>query len=176
MAVFTVHQPPLGKNDNAPDPARFVFVRDGFYVWGFLLSVLWMLRHRLWLVALLFVALTVLIEIGLRYAGVNVGLRSLVMLALSFLVGLEGATLRRWTLALKGYMQVGVVIADNREDAEQRFFVNWTAARQGQLQGKIQGKPAAPSPAQPELRPRNPATQNPANDVIGSFPQPEPPR
>jgi len=173
MAVFTVHQPPLGKNDNAPDPARFVFVRDGFYVWGFLLSVLWMLRHRLWLVALLFVALTVLIEIGLRYAGIGVGLRSLVMLALSFLVGLEGATLRRWTLALKGYTQVGVVIADNREDAEQRFFVNWTAARQGQHQGKIQGKPAAPPPAQPEpaLRPRSVST-----DVIGSFPQPEPPR
>ncbi len=165
MAVYTVHQPPLGKNDNAPDPTRFAFVRDGLYVWGFLLSVLWMLRHRLWLVALLFVALTVLIEVGLRWAGVGVALRSLVTLALCFLVGLEGATLRRWTLALKGYTPAGVVIADNREEAEQRFFLNWTASRKA--------KPVSPAPAQPDpaLRPRNHTT-----DVIGSFPQPEPPR
>jgi hypothetical protein len=60
MAVYTVHQPPLGKGENTPDPARFAFVRDGFYVWGFLLSVLWMLRHRLWLVAALLDARTVL--------------------------------------------------------------------------------------------------------------------
>jgi hypothetical protein len=61
MAVYTVHQPPLGKGANAPDPARFTFVRDGFYLWGFVLSVLWMLRHRLWLVAVLFVAILVLL-------------------------------------------------------------------------------------------------------------------
>jgi hypothetical protein len=167
MATFTVHQPPLGNGENAPDSARFVFVRDGFYVWGFLLSVLWMLRHRLWLVALLFVALTVLIEIGLRWAGIGVGIRSLVILAMCFLVGLEGATLRRWTLSLKGYLPVGIVIADNREEAEQRFFLNWTATRQG----KLQAKPAASAPAEPAIRARNTTT-----DVIGSFPQPEPPR
>jgi hypothetical protein len=169
MAVFTVHQPPLGKSENAPDPTRFAFVRDGFYVWGFLLSVLWMLRHRLWLVAVLFVALTVLIEVGLRWAGIGVGIRSLVMLALCFLVGLEGATLRRWTLSLKGYSPVGVVIADNREEAEHRFFLNWTATRQA----KPQAKPASPVPTPTEaaIRPRHPA-----GDVIGSFPQPEPPR
>ena len=26
--------------------ARFVFVRDGFHFWAFLLAPLWMLRHR----------------------------------------------------------------------------------------------------------------------------------
>ena len=29
--------------------ARFVFVRDGFHFWAFLLAPLWMLRHRMWL-------------------------------------------------------------------------------------------------------------------------------
>jgi hypothetical protein len=168
MAVFTVHQPPLRKGENAPDPARFAFVRDGFYVWGFLLSVLWMLRHRLWLVAVLFVALTVLIEVGLRYAGIGSGWRTLVFAMLSFLVGLEGSTLRRWTLSLRGFTPAGVVIADNRDEAEQRFFLNWTATRKA--------KPAASSipstSAEPALRPRNPMS----SDVIGSFPHPEPPR
>jgi hypothetical protein len=89
MAVYTVHQPRLGKGENTPDPARFTFVRDGFYAWGFVLSALWMLRHRLWLVALLFVALSVLIELGLRYAGVTSGWRSLVFVALAFRSGLK---------------------------------------------------------------------------------------
>jgi hypothetical protein len=173
MAVFTVHQPPLAKNENAPDPARFTFVRDGFYVWGFLLSVFWMLRHRLWLVAILFVALVVLIEFGLRWLGLAAGYRSLILFALCFLVGLEGGTLRRWTLALRGYTNVGVVVADNQDDAERRFFVNWQAGKRPN---------AAPPPPHAESVVRNAPHPQPLpprrepGDVIGSFPQPERPR
>jgi hypothetical protein len=162
MAVYTVHQPPLGKHANSPEPTRFTFVRDGFYVWGFLLTVLWMLRHRLWLVAILFVALSVLIEIGLRQVGVSSNLRTLVYLAMAFLVGLEGASLRRWTLGLRGWSNVGVVVADNQDDAERRFFVNWQAGlRQN----------AAPPPPQSESVVR--MARAPTSDVIGSFPQPD---
>jgi Protein of unknown function (DUF2628) len=169
MAVFTVHQPPLGKGENLPDPARFTFVRDGFYVWGFLLSVLWMLRHRLWIVAALFVALIVLIEVGLRWAGIGVGIRSLVMVALCFLVGLEGATLRRWTLQLRGYTNVGVVVADNQDDAERRFFASWQAGKRPN---------AAPPPTESTVRAGGPVdfARHGSTNVIGSFPQPEPPR
>ena len=124
MAVFTVHQPPLGKSEATPEPTRFTFVRDGFYFWGFVFSVLWMLRHRLWLVAVLFVALCVLIVVGLKLVGAPGGLQELAIIALAFLVGLEGATLRRWTLARRGWTNVGVVIADNEDDAERRFFIH----------------------------------------------------
>jgi hypothetical protein len=172
MAVYTVHQPPLGKGENAPDPARFTFVRDGFYVWGFVLSALWMLRHRLWLAAVLFVALIVLIEVGLRYAGVASGWRSLVLVALAFLVGLEGATLRRWTLKRRGYTNVGVVVADNQDDAERRFFVNWQAGTRpnaapppANTEGVVRGSIA---PSQRTSYPRGTG-----QDVIGSFPEPE---
>jgi len=172
MAVYTVHQPPLGKAETAPDPARFTFVRDGFYLWGFLLSVLWMLRHRLWLAAVLFAALVVLLEIGLRYAGVTSGWRMLVLFALAFLVGLEGASLRRWTLARRGYTNVGVVVAENQDDAERRFFVNWQAGKRPN---------AAPPPARTETVVRGTLTPpaRPAyphgggSTVIGSFPEPE---
>ena len=50
MSVYTVHEPPLRAAEASPDPERFVFVRDGFYFWAFLLTPLWMLWHRLWLV------------------------------------------------------------------------------------------------------------------------------
>jgi hypothetical protein len=172
MAVYTVHQPPLGKTENAPDPARFTFVRDGFYVWGFLLSFFWMLRHRLWLAAVLFIAITVLLEVGLRYAGVSSGWRTLLLVAPAFLVGLEGATLRRWTLKRRGYTNVGVVVADNQDDAERRFFVNWQAGTRPN---------AAPPPAHSEgvVRASVPSSlrasypRSAAPDVIGSFPEPE---
>jgi len=50
MSIYTVHEPPLKAGESTPDPDRFVFVRDGFSFWAFLLAPLWMLRHRLWLV------------------------------------------------------------------------------------------------------------------------------
>ena len=165
MAVFTVHQPPLGAAETTPEPTRFTFVRDGFYFWGFVLSVLWMLRHRLWLVAVMFVALCVLIVVGLKLVGAPGGLQEMAIIALAFLVGLEGATLRRWTLARRGWTNVGVVIADNEDDAERRFFVNWQAGRRPNV---------APPQANAESVVR--VARNSSPDVIGSFPQPEPPR
>lgn len=173
MAVFTVHQPPLGKGRNAgesaPDLSRIVFVRDGFYVWGFLLSLLWMLRHRLWLVAVLFAALTVLLDVGLRFAGVGASARLFALAALCFLVGLEGGSLRRWTLGRRGFTPAGVVIADDSDEAERRFFHGMAATRAEPKQAA----PAAPAAERPSAaRIPYPA----AGDVIGSFPQPERPR
>ncbi len=165
MAVFTVHQPPLEANEATPEPTRFTFVRDGFYVWGFVFSVFWMLRHRMWLVAVLFVAISVLIQVGLKLAGAPQAFHTLATLALCFLVGLEGATLRRWTLARRGWTNVGVVIADNEDDAERRFFVSWQAGRRPNV---------APPPANAEAVVRMARPSSP--DVIGSFPQPESPR
>lgn len=165
MAVFTVHQPPLGASGATPEPTRFIFVRDGFYVWGFVLSVLWMLRHRLWLVAVLFVAISVLLQVGLKLIGVPSTLQTLATIALCFLVGLEGGTLRRWTLARRGWTNAGVVVADNQDDAERRFFINWHAG---------QRLNAAPPPVHSETVVR--MARNSSPDVIGSFPQPEPRR
>ena len=64
MSVYTVHEPPLRPSEAAPNPERFVFVRDGFYFWAFLFSVLWMLWHRMWLILLVYVAVVVGVEIG----------------------------------------------------------------------------------------------------------------
>ena len=69
MSVYTVHEPPLRAAETAPDPERFIFVRDGFYFWAFVFSVLWMLWHRMWLVLLIYVAVVVGLEAALRYVG-----------------------------------------------------------------------------------------------------------
>ena len=71
MSVYTVHEPPLRPSEAAPNPERFVFVRDGFYFWAFLFSVLWMLWHRMWLILLVYVAVVAGVESVLRYAGAS---------------------------------------------------------------------------------------------------------
>ena len=49
MPTYTVHEPPLRKNESVASPERFVFVRDGFHFWAFLLPPLWFVLRRLWL-------------------------------------------------------------------------------------------------------------------------------
>ena len=45
MPTYTVHEPPPRKGQSA-DPERFLFVRDGFHFWAFLLAPFWLLARR----------------------------------------------------------------------------------------------------------------------------------
>ena len=67
MSVYTVHVPPARAQASPPDPERFVFVRDGFSFWAFLLGPLWMLWHRLWLVLIGYLVLVILLQAHRSY-------------------------------------------------------------------------------------------------------------
>jgi hypothetical protein len=159
MTVYTVHEPPLRRADSDSDPARFAFVRDGFYWSAFFFSVLWMLWHRLWLVLIGFVVLVGAVAVALRVLGAAPWAGAAVGLLLAVLLGIEASTLRRWTLARRGWSQLGVVVADDRELAERRFFDAWAA-----------GAPS--SPALPMASPPPGRVMNTRDEVIGLFPQP----
>src|SRR4051794_5938431 len=122
MSIYTVHEPPLKAGESAPDPDRFVFVRDGFSFWAFLLAPLWMPRHRLWLVFVGYVIVAVAFQVGLRLIGASPGVIIIVSFLLALLVGFEAATLRRFTLSRRRWNNVGVVVGDDLESAERRFF------------------------------------------------------
>jgi hypothetical protein len=159
MSVYTVHEPPLRAAEAAPDPDRFVFVRDGFYFWAFLLAPLWMLRHRLWLVLLLYLIVAIGLDQAIYYAGIGAGVIALAEFLLALLIGLEAATLRRFALARRGWRNVGVVSGDDVEDAERRFFDAWVATASAQ-------RPAASAPSSPLPR------VAPTPDIVGLFPDP----
>jgi Protein of unknown function (DUF2628) len=163
MSIYTVHQPPLRAAETAPDPERFVFVRDGFYFWAFLLTPLWMLWHRLWLVLLIYVIATVGLENVMRYIGAGPAPTAFAALLIAILVGFEGSTLRRFTLARRGFRQVAIVGGSSAEAAERRFFDTWRTP------GKPAGPPATPS-APPSLPSTPPMPQAP--DIVGLFPEP----
>jgi hypothetical protein len=171
MSIYTVHEPPAQADQSQPDPERFVFVRDGFSFWAFLLAPLWMLRHRLWLVLVGYAVVIVALQFGLRLLGASAAVTALAGLLVSLLVGFEAATLRRFTLARRRWTNVGIVVGDDLESAERRFFEAWTKRSPA---GAASGEPRAPSaltPAVPTAR-RAPTS----SDVIGLFPQPGAPR
>ncbi len=162
MSVYTVHEPPLRAADAAANPERFVFVRDGFSVWALLLAPLWMLWHRLWLVLAIYILVCIGIEVGLLVLGASTSVTTLVAIFVSLLVGLEAGTLRRFTLARRGWSNVGVISGDDLEDAERRFFDAWL--RQAPSRSGAPSAPSAAAPA-PHRAPQAPS-------VIGLFPEP----
>jgi hypothetical protein len=122
-------------------PERFVFVRDGFSFWAFLFGPLWMLRHRMWLAFFCFVAVVGLMEFGLRRLGLSGGVIVIVGLLLALLIGFESGTLRRFTLARRKWANVGVIVGDDLESAERRFFDAW-----GRREMQANGVPQAGAP------------------------------
>src|SRR5437588_2836733 len=125
MAIYTVHEPPRREEQSAPGPERFVFVRDGFAFWAFLLAPLWMLRHRLWLVFLLYLLLMLALQVALGAIGASTTVMIVVGVLIALLIGFEAATLRRFTLARRGWRNLGIVSGDDLESAERRFFDAW---------------------------------------------------
>lgn len=155
MRVFTVHQPTNIGDDLQDTSDRIVFVRDKFSVWAFLLGPLWMIRYRLWLVLILYLALGALFYTGLVALRAPSTLFVIVHLVVATGIGLEASSLRRWTLARRGFEEIGTVIGDRLEDAERRFF---------QISSDVGVRNAASAP-----RSVSPAP----SDVIGLFPDPQ---
>ena len=167
MAVYTVHEPPLKGDETEPNPERFEFVRDGFYFWAFLLTPLWMLRHRLWLTLLLYILVIGALQVGLTLAGASPMVKSSVSLLVSLLIGFEAATLRRWTFNRRRWRNVGVVVGDDFEAAERRFFDAWT---RDHLTPPVPPAPrtlGSSSLGTPVVR-----TGYQNSDVVGLFPEP----
>jgi hypothetical protein len=160
MSIYTVHEPPLRAGAAAPAPERYAFVRDGFSFWAFLFAPLWMLRHRMWLVLVLYLVISVGLETLINVASASAFAAGLVALLMSFLVGLEAGSLRRFTLRRRGWTYVGVVSGEDVEAAERRFFDTWLR-RGAQPAAPAAVAAAAPNPHQPRT-----------SDVIGLFPEP----
>ncbi len=162
MKIYTVHEPAPRKNEIAADPDRFCFIRDGFYIWAFLLGPVWMLWHRLWLVLLIYLLGTAALQWGLFALGVSGLVKFAVAFLVAVLIGCEAGSLRRWSLRRR-WTQVGVVAAHDLEEAERRFFEAWSG-------DALPSAPAISPYVPPPLV--SPVVRS-SPDVLGLFPQPE---
>jgi len=161
MPTYTVHEPPLRKNESVSNPERFAFVRDGFHFWAFLLPPLWFIAKRLWLALILYIATLVALEFAMTWTNVPSTARFIVELTMAIVIGFEAASIRRWTLQRRRWKTLGFVVAEDEELAERRFFAAWT-------QGP-QTRPAEFTPVYSAPVRRGPPSPS---DVIGLFPEP----
>ena len=139
---------------------RFIFLRESFSLGAFLFGPLWMIWRRLWVVLVIYLVVLAAVEFGLRRLGIAMSSRIAVYALIQLLVGVEAASLRRWTLTRRGWRDCGIVIGDDRDLAERRFF----EARSTRAQ------PASvyPTPVPPLAA----ASPRSGPDVTGLFPDP----
>ena len=164
MPTYTVHEPPPREGKSA-DPERFVFVRDGFHFWAFLLAPLWLLFRRLWLVFVLYVVVTGVVDGLLALLGLHGAAQFAASTGIALLIGLEAGALRRWTLERRGWKTLGFVVGDDLEAVERRFFGEWSR------EANVEVPPPAPSSGLQYTAPVRRGAPS-GSDVIGLFPEP----
>ena len=176
MPVYTVHAP-VAADMGVGATDSFTFVRDGFHFWAFVAGLLWLAWHRLWLALIGWIVVIAAIDAGLMVLGAGGLTVFLANLLLALLLGFEAASLQRWTLSRRNWRQLDIVVADDEESAERRFFDRWAAQARGSNldpSGIDRGAPPPTRviPGQAFSRP----PPLPQSEIIGLFPQPGAPR
>ena len=105
--------------------------------------------------------------------GAGSGAILLVDVLIALLMGFEAASLQRWTLSRRNWRQLDIVVADDEEAAERRFFDRWTAKQRGLSNDQSAVDRGAPPPTrdipgQPFSKP----PPLPQSEIIGLFPEP----
>lgn len=152
MASFVVMESPV---DRAPrDP---LFVRDGFSWIGFLLPLVWLLWHRLWIEAVLTFAVLFVLGAVAESAGLGAA-APLVSLIAGLYIGIDGAAIRLAALERRGWREWGVIEARDATDAEIRHAV---------ATGDASEPDFAPREILPDPREARPAAAHSALGLIG---------
>ncbi len=161
MKTYLVFEPEDGSRgaDSADD---VVFLREKFYWLALLFAPLWLLWHRLWLGFLGWLLVVILLGVAAYALGLNQQVSAVIAWLPSLVLAFEGSELRRRKLLRTGYLDGGVAVGADLEDAEQRYFSDWSgraAPPRNDRRPSAQVPPTQPSPAG-------------TNPVIGLFPQP----
>ncbi|QTL02842.1 DUF2628 domain-containing protein [Aquabacter sp. L1I39] len=153
MAVWSVLT--LDQVNDTPmrSAERVVMVRDKVSVLAFLFAPLALLRYRLWLAFAAYLVVSAVLAVSEVVLGLPEIIGGAVTLGLHLLVALELSDLRVQKLRRRGYEEAGVVVGRDRDEAERRFFKNWT-----------------PRSLRPNVIPPRPS--RPGASIIGSFPEP----
>jgi Protein of unknown function (DUF2628) len=134
MAAYVVMEPP-GPGARLEDSGA-VFVRDAFSIVAFLVPVIWLLWHRLWIEAALILGLTIAL-VALGEAAGFAFLASIASILVSLYAGLEGAALRIAALRRRGWREAGVFEADGHDEAEARYLVEAEESSDGDVDFRL---------------------------------------
>lgn len=135
MKVYTVHAPAERGPEEDEYLDSFIFVREGFRWWAFLLPPIWLLVNRLWWELLGYVIVVGGLSALLGYFG-GAEYSWPLMLGLNVLLAFEADTLKRWKLRRQGWRTVGVAAGRDELEAEKSFFSRFfegAAALRGEM-------------------------------------------
>lgn len=122
MASFLIMTPPGA----AADDERARFIADGFSWAAFFFPALWLLAKRAWLLGILVAVLQMLL-ISLSSVSGGFLAASIMQIALSLLVSLEGPLFIAMKLSARDWTLRSIIPARDIETAEELYFSNMAA-------------------------------------------------
>jgi hypothetical protein len=162
MAFYTVLTPPPDPRASTGDQMeKTIFLKDGFTLFAFVFTGLWLLSKRLWLAFAIFVVIWAAIGFGGRYIGFNPLALALAQALIGGYLGLEGNALLERKLLKQGWTLAGVVEGRDLDAVERRFFEQHRAEPQRPAMPLAAASLTAAGP-RPDVQP-----------VTGLFPDPQ---
>lgn len=157
MKTYLVFEPAQGRRD-ADAAGRVVFLREKFRWLALFFAPLWLLWNRLWLAFFLWLAAEIVLSLAAYLLDIDPRLAAPVLWLPTLIVAFEGTELLRRKLLRRGFREAGVIVANDIDEAEERFFAEWPASGSRPTATARGAAPASVPPA--------------ANPVIGLFPEP----
>jgi hypothetical protein len=162
LKTFVVFEPAAGVHEQAA-AEQVVVLREKFSWPALFFAPIWLFWQRLWLglfgyLLALGAIVTILIVVDL-----DVNAAALTLLLPNIVVAFEASELRRRKLLRQGFRELGIIIADDLEAAERRYFAEWKA----QLPTGRRGVTPAPLAGASRAH----ATP-PSQAIVGLFPEP----
>lgn len=127
MRTYSVFAPPVMAGTVEEDAQSLVFVRHGWSLAALFVPLIWMIVRRLWWVLLAY--LVVVIGIQVLSLAVSELVTTGLSVAVAIVVFVEAGQMRLESMAAKGYREIAVLEARNRDEAERVFFTQWVADR-----------------------------------------------
>ena len=157
MAAYVVMEPP--RSSGAESGVQAEFVRDGFSLLAFIAPVLWLLWYRLWLAAVLTILAAAAIAALGNFSDLGVALPVLSLLVSAY-VAIEGSAIRLARLRRLGWRETATIEANNRTEAEIRYFSS-----------PSNGQPSH-APSKPAIAPHGPRPGATTGPALGLFEYP----
>ena len=122
---YTVHERPDAPLDRVDRAETLEFVKDGFRFGAFVLPLVWLATHRIWMGVLAYLAVVAAVFAVAAVVGLPPLVPALTLLAVHLNFGNEADEILRGHLISQGWSMVGQVTGTGPIDCERRFFDNW---------------------------------------------------
>jgi uncharacterized protein DUF2628 len=167
VTVYSVYEPPAKAQDLAERAEGIAFVKEGFAWAAFLVPLLWLIYHRMWIELVVLFLIYVVMQLAIGTDSQAQALAVWASFAIAVLFAFVANDLRAASLERRGYRFAGAASGRDQTDAERIFFTAWLPQQERAKREPL--SPPLPRRAG-EVRARR--ERGEGEEVIGLFPQP----